>query len=138
MKRLAVVTVVLLLSACAHAQESIDPEQMLIKASALTKLTAAVQAFVRYENPGSGATDEELLRLSTAHDPTLLDGLAGYKLRARGERRHAIVLMCSADGKQGLLEDVGCTGRLDKHLWQSTKREPCQFTLKIEEVCRVD
>ena len=126
------------LSACAVAQPSHDTEQMYIKASALTKLSTAVHGFIRYENPPENLTDSEVLQQATREDPALLSPFSGYKLRVLRQNRNASVLMCSADSTQGLLEDVGCTAQLDKHLWLSGKHEVCEFTLNIEVVCGQD
>jgi hypothetical protein len=40
-----------------------------------------------------------------------------------------------AERTRGLLEDAGCTGRLDKHVWQSPVAEPCEFSLDIKQIC---
>ena len=134
MKRFVNLALLTFLAACAFAQP-VDSEEMYTKAAALTKLSSAVQAFVRYESVADGMTEGEVLRLATKHDAGLLAPFSAYQLRVMRQDRHAIVLMCSADGTRGLLEDVGCTARLDKHLWQSPNSEPCEFTLKVSEIC---
>ena len=136
MKRLMYALMLLAAVTCGVAQAQLDPEEMYTKASALTKLTAAVQAFVRYDDPSDSLSEREILRLATKHDPDLLSGMSPYALKVRRQERNASVLMCTADGTQGLLEDVGCTAPLDKHLWQSPSAEPCTFTLRISEICR--
>jgi hypothetical protein len=55
---------------------------MYIKASALTKLSAAVESTVRYKNPPTGLDDRELLALSTRHDPALLDNFKATRCGA--------------------------------------------------------
>ncbi len=134
MKRFINVLLLVLLSACAFAQQ-IDSEEMYTRAAALTKLSSAVQAFVRYESVPDNMTEAEVLRLATKHDSGLLVPFSAYQLRVMRLNRQVIMLMCSADGTRGLLEDVGCTARLDKHHWQSSKGEPCEFTLKASEIC---
>ena len=54
-----------------YAEQRPDREEMYIKASALTKLSAAVESTVRYKNPPPGLNDRELLTLATRHDPAL-------------------------------------------------------------------
>lgn len=134
MKRFMNALLLVLLSTCAIAQQ-LDSEEMYTRAAALTKLSSAIEAFVRYENVPSNITEAEVLRLATKHDSGLLAPFSAYQLRVMQQDRHAVVLMCSADGTRGLLEDVGCTARLDKHHWQSSKSEPCEFTLKASEIC---
>jgi hypothetical protein len=122
-----------LLSGCALPQENTAAEEMYIKASALTKLSAAVESMVRYKNPSPSWTDSELLSAATEHNPALLNNLDGYRLRVQNRNRHAIVLMCSASAERALLEDAGCTGQMDRHHWQVPSR--CEFTLSVEQIC---
>lgn len=136
MKRLIIITCALLISGCATADSTTDSETMYIKAAALTKLSASVESTVRYKNPPEGISDEELLMLSTQHDPALLTPFFNYTLKVFKEHLHAVVLMCDHDQKHGLLEDAGCTAKLDSHLWQVEGKD-CAFTLSILEVCSV-
>jgi hypothetical protein len=114
-----------------------DREEMYIKASALTKLSAAVESTVRYKNPPSGLDERDLLMLATRHDPVLLDNFKGYIVRVLRERRHSVVLVCDTSGTRALLEDTGCSGPMDRHRWMG-KPEPCEFTTNIAEVCGRD
>jgi len=45
--------------------QPLDREEMYIRASALTKLSAAVESTVRYKNPPPELSDRELLTLAT-------------------------------------------------------------------------
>lgn len=112
-----------------------DEEEMYRLASALTKLSAAVEATVRYENPLPGIGEQELLRLATQHDPSLLKPFENYSVRAMSQNRHAIVLLCTKDKTRGLIEDAGCSAKLDQHLWQAEQPKSCEFTVRIDEVC---
>ena len=114
---------------------SANDEEMYRLASALTKLSAAAEATVRYENPPAGIGEEELLRLATQHDPVLLKPFESYFVRVLSQDRHAIVLVCTKDKDRGLIEDAGCSARLDVHLWQAQPPKPCSFTVKVEDVC---
>ena len=114
-----------------------DREEMYIKASALTKLSAAVESTVRYKNPPTGLDDRELLALATGHDPALLDNFKGYTVRVLRQSRHSVVLVCDATGNRALLEDAGCSGPMDHHRWMG-KLEPCEFTIETTEVCGRD
>ncbi|MDP3696248.1 MAG: hypothetical protein Q8R42_09050 [Desulfocapsaceae bacterium] len=105
--------------------------------SALTKLSSETESLVRYQNPPPGATDEELLRLATKNDPGFLDTFHGYKIRVHSQDRHAILLLCTADGKRGLQEDLGCTPSLDRNLWKEDAAMPCDFSLSVELGCRL-
>ncbi len=143
MKKIAIgLILVLLLATAAPAglldmfrKNKVDAKTMNKLGSSLTKLSAAVESTVRYKNPPRGISDQELLKLATQHDPGLLDAFKNYKLRVLQQNRHAVVLVCDKKGKQGLLEDAGCTGRMENQLWQD-KKCPCKFTIKPEDICK--
>ncbi len=124
---------VFLLSGCAIISHKDNSEEMYIKASALTKLSSAVEGIVRYESFPDTLSDQNLLKLSAEDDPSLLEPFNGYVLKVNREFNHAIVLVCNSDGTQGLLEDAGCTAAFDKHLWQ--KKASCAFTIQSNLVC---
>ena len=128
------VLIAALMSACAVTPDKEASEEMYKRASALTKLSAAMEAHIRYGNPRAGAAEAELLAAGTAHDPVLLTNVGDYRIRLRGDDRHAIVLMCSKDGMRALLEDAGCTGELDMHHWNKPP-VACEFTLSAAKAC---
>lgn len=128
----AVAAALFLLSGCAVS--AADNETMYRLGSALTKLSASVQATV-YKKVDSTLTDEALLLIATQHDPELLVPFDRYRLRARIDHQHAVVLVCSANADRALLEDAGCTAKLDRHLWADLDALPCTFTLVLERVC---
>jgi len=125
----------LMASAGCTIGRAVEAEKMYVLASALTKLSASVEATVRYENPPDGISDKDLLVLSTKHEPGLMEPFADYTLRVSQEDAHAVVLACDKDGKVGLLEDAGCSSEMDRHLWNESPPKPCDFTVKAREVC---
>lgn len=138
MKRLVMSAVLIVISmasaGCLHCSTK-EGETMRPLASALTHLSPQVEAVVRYGAPPANLTDDELLTLATKNDPGFLDTFQGYKLRVFSQDRHAIVLLCSEDGKRGLLEDLGCTAPLDRNLWKEDAAMPCEFTLSTALGC---
>jgi hypothetical protein len=131
----AVLVICLLMTAgCAHIA-SVDAEQMYGLASALTKLSAAVESAVGFKDPPAGITDAGLVEFATQHDPTLRTPFEGYTLRTLRRDPHAAVLVCTPDGKRALLEDAGCSAALDKHRWKDDPPTPCEFTLDLAAVC---
>ena len=129
---------VLLLCASLAGGALADPsaeEAMMIRASALTKLSTAVEAAVRYDAEASAGLDgQALLAFAARDDAALLERFAGLELRvARGDR-HASVLVCSPGGG-ALLEDAGCTSRLDRHAWREADAAPCEFRLDLAALC---
>jgi hypothetical protein len=108
---------------------------MLIKASALTKLSATAESAVRYKAAPADLADRALLQWAASHDPALLAPFSGYTLKVLRRDRHAVVLVCTQDGVTALLEDAGCTGKLDRHRWRDAPGAACGFTLEPETVC---
>lgn len=125
----------LVASAGCTVSRATKAEKMYVLGSALTKLSASVEATVRYENPPEGISDKELLDLSTKHDPGLMEPFAEYGLWVSRQDGHAVVLVCDKDGKVGLLEDAGCSSEMDRHLWKENPPKPCEFTVKAREAC---
>lgn len=116
------------LSACEVTSHTNDEYYEL--ATALTKLSAAVESAVRYKNPPKGLSDQELIAFSVQHDPSLTDAFDGYVVKASMQDRHALLLVCE-DESLALLEDLGCSKELDSHRW----KEPgeCQFALSAQQ-----
>lgn len=138
MGRITVTILVLsFLASCTSSQRRVDSEEMYIKASALTKLSAAVESTVRYKNPPPELGENELLTLATRHDPILLENFKGYRVRVLRNERHSVVLVCNAAGTHALLEDAGCSGPMDRNRWLE-KPEPCEFSLDTKAVCGKD
>lgn len=111
-------------------------EEMLTAASALTKVATAAESTVRYGSPPEDIQEEDLLTLATAHDPSMLQALSPYRLRIMRKDRHAVVLVCAKDGP-ALLEDAGCTAKLDHHRWRDALGAACDFTVEPKDLCPV-
>lgn len=132
--QLRILIMVVLLAGCGLVRPD-NSENMQVLASSLTKLSAAVESTVRYKNPPPTLSDRELLELSVRLDPGLLTPFDAYRVRVLSENRHAVVLVCTPDGKTGLLEDAGCNEKFDKPLWREEPPVPCVFTLNLGETC---
>lgn len=104
-------------------------------ASALTKLSAAVESAVGFKDPPAAISDADLIVFATQHDPTLRAPFAGYRLRVLRRDPHAAVLVCTPDGQRALLEDAGCSAALDTHRWKDAPPTPCEFTVDLAAVC---
>jgi hypothetical protein len=128
---LALTLSVVLLTSCATQP---NEQEMNHLASALTKLSAAVDVTVRYRAPAETLSESELLLAATAQTPQLMKPFEGMTVRVLRRGRDSAVLVCQADGK-ALLEDAGCTAKLDVHRWSATGSDRCEFTLDINKVC---
>jgi hypothetical protein len=111
-----------------------EPKQAEL-ATRLINLSAAVDAyFSGTENIPSG-NDEEILRRATTHDPSLLAAaFTPYQIKVQRQERYAVLLLCTQDGKRAIMEDAGCSARLDR---RAEENAPCEFTLKVAPGCQV-
>lgn len=135
MRALLASVALLALLGCASNTPAPEAEAMLTQAAALTKLAAAAESAVRYRHAPKDLADRDLLQWASAHDPALLAPFARNTLKVLRQGRHAIVLVCSEDGNTALLEDAGCSARLDKQLWRDAPGAPCAFTLAPATAC---
>lgn len=130
--RIALSLSILILIACATPR---DEREMNTLASALTKVSAAVDVTVRYKRSTDALEDAQLLQASTTHDPGLLQPLQGRRVRVLRDGRDSAVLVCDAQSGDALLEDAGCTPQLDAHRWRDTPKASCEFSLDLRKVC---
>jgi hypothetical protein len=133
----AIFFVLTVMSACACTRETIDSKEMYKRASALSKLSSAMESYIRYDRPLASLSEAELLAAGTRHNPSLLTNMGDYRIRILSRDRHAVVLMCTSSGERALLEDAGCTGKMDVHHWQNDNI-PCEFSVVAAEVCKAD
>lgn len=130
MPRLSVMVVLALVGlGCRKEDPQIASDQMYILGSALTKLSSAVESVVHYEPIPPGVGEAQLFEFATSDDPGLLRPFAEYKVRVRTEQKHGVVLVCTKNSGRALLEDLGCTGPMDRHHWRDREHRPCEFTV---------
>jgi len=115
-----------MLVACAWSQ---DMQEMNDKASALTKLTAHVDAAVMFSPDGRAQADQVLFEKTFADNPTLKPYLAKDTLRLLRSERSVVVLVCTPDASVAWLEDLSCTAGVDMHPWRDKPPRQCAFTL---------
>jgi len=122
-----------LVSGCALCP-AVDPKQKLIMHfdDYMIPLAKAVDIVVDELPPE--AKDQEILlaAVKRSGNPDLLKPFVGYVLRARMENGVGILLLCSPDGKEGIIEDVTCTTRPDTH---RPTGSPCAYLLDVKRVC---
>jgi nitrogen fixation-related uncharacterized protein len=96
----------------------------------------AVDGYLSRQADTAAGSDMEILRQAAAHDPSLLaeNMFAPYLLKVR-RQPHAVLLLCTKDGSRAVMEDAGCSARLDR---QVRDNAPCAFTLRVSEGCKVE
>ncbi len=131
------IALVIVLTGCVTPapRQTYSEGEMMTAAAALTKVTTAAEAKLRYGPPSDTLSDAEFLAQSVAHDPGLLKPVAGYQVKARRQGRQVAILVCSADGAIALLEDAGCTAAMDRQRWKDKPKSPCGFTIDLAQLC---
>jgi len=123
----------ILISGCALCPP-VDPKQKLIMHfdDYMIRLSKAVDVVVDKMPPD--AKDQEIFSAAVQRsgDPTLLKPFNGYVLKARIQGGTGIILLCSQNGKEGIIEDVTCTTRPDCH---RPSGSPCEYLLDPKLVC---
>ena len=122
--------ILVIISGCC-AQKYTDKTMQPLAATA-SDLARAVMLFAK-DNPAEAASldDRELVQRATAFDPNLLKPYEGLVVRGTAD---GVILVCTCDGRRGLIEDAECSDKVDKLIWPDINA-PCQFTLKPETVC---
>jgi hypothetical protein len=129
--------VTLLLGACAAPIAAVpDAKERGQLSTKMVNLSSAVDTYFADLPEAPIDSDGNILQTATRHDPRLLPPeLQGYVLKVQYQNPYAVLLLCSKDGKRTIMEDAGCSARLDR---QVTQTAPCEFTLHVTQNCRVE
>jgi len=123
---------------CPHPRPPVenghDVGQMEELGDHLLYLTAKVQASAA-EGTLPDGPDKERIAFATRDDPPVMTPFEGYRVRVARDGENAAVLVCTRDGKTALLEDLGCTARLDVEHWRSPSPPACAFTSNLHDAC---
>jgi len=130
----------LLLAACVTTTpptlNGLTAEERGILSTHMVNLSSAVDTYFA-DLPGAPTdSDAIILQKSTQHDSRLLaPKFDHYVLKVQYQNPYAVLLLCSKDEKTAIMEDAGCSARLDR---QVTHVAPCEFTLRIGQGCHVE
>jgi hypothetical protein len=103
--------------------------------TALTKLSRAVDGVVAYGELAEDTPEDKILEMAVEENMDLLEPFEDYVVHVYREGENSSVLVCTSDGKEALLEDAGCSGKLDRHAWQESPRPPCGSGLELSAIC---
>jgi hypothetical protein len=102
----------------------------------MVNLSLAVDTYFESLAEAPFDTVDNILRSATRHDSRLLaPEFAPYIFKTQYQNPYAVLLLCTKDGKQAIMEDAGCSARLDR---QVTDAAPCEFTLIVKHGCQVE
>jgi hypothetical protein len=125
---------VLLLAACAATGPNTAERGIL--STKIVNLSSAVDTYFA-DLPGAPTdSDVIILQNSTQHDKRLLaPEFEHYVLKVQYQNPYAVLLLCSKDGGSAIMEDAGCSARLDR---QVIHIAPCEFALRVSQDCHVE
>lgn len=123
--KLWIVLLSCMLVACSNNQEP----KMNSAASALTKLTANVEAEVLYGTTAKEASDRALIDKAFEENPTLKSELDAHDITLSRGEKGVVALVCTRDRSTSLLEDLSCTPEMDKHHWRDAPGRSCTFSM---------
>jgi len=103
-------------------------------ASFVMQHVAALEAEVRYGDGGL-LSNEALLDKALSHKAGWREPYGDLQLFAKAIGGHAVLLVCTRDFSQAILEDSGCTAQFDK--FRSSETSPCEFSFTETTVCEV-
>ncbi len=130
-------TAALLLAACvAPTASALDAEERGRLSAKMVNLSSAVDTYFAdlAEAPIDG--NVSILQSATRHDPRLLASeFEPYMLKVQYQKSYAVLLLCSKDGNRAIMEDAGCSARLDRQIAHGTA---CEFTLLVNPGCQVE
>jgi len=124
---------IILFSGCALCPP-VDPKQKLIMQfdDYLIPLSKAVDVIADKLPPDIKDSEIFSAVVERSGNPGLLDPFKGYVLKARIQDGTGVILLCSPDGREGIIEDVTCTTRPDSH---RPPGSPCAYMLDVKLVC---
>lgn len=120
---------------CLSPCPSIDPQMEAISRLDDYMIPLAKAVDVIADKLPPNAKDNEIFKAAVerSENPELLEPFNGYVLRARIQDGVGVILLCSKDGKEGIIEDVSCTTRPDTH---RPSGSPCTYLLDVKAVCQ--
>lgn len=115
-----------------------EREEMQMIGPKLNSLSMKVEYKVYMDGASLDGGERKLLEESTGNDLLKWFDQNDYLVKANIIDQHAILLVCTSDGKRGLYEDTNCKTGPDIELWKS-KENPCEFTIDksyIQQYCQ--
>ena len=102
----------------------------------MVNLSSAVNTYFSDLPEAPTDSDATILQNATRHDKRLLaPEFEPYLLKVQYQNPYAVLLLCSKSGNRAIMEDAGCSARLDR---QVTQAAPCEFTLHVSRGCQVE
>ena len=115
----------------AYAEDFSDEEMQPLAATAFDLARSVRRHAVNNPNDAANLNDRELVRRATAHDPSLMKPYEDFMIRGLPQ---GVVLICTEDGKRGLIEDAACSNNVDSKRWNDHS-SACEFEVDLNIAC---
>lgn len=116
----------LVLTACPRHTTAPRAPQTLV--SPVRNLTRALRTEIRYNAAGLTLTEDALLQSVLARKPELARAFHGIPVKLKRGTREVVVLVCTPDGKNAMLEDASWTPMaIDRNWYTAGQLPPCAF-----------
>jgi hypothetical protein len=126
----------LLIAGCAYITDAPDASERERLTAKMVKLSSVVDRYFAELPEEPTDSGDALLENAIRHDRGLLaPEFDPYLLKVRYQKAYAVLLLCSKDGSRVIMEDAGCSARLDR---QVSRDVPCEFTLVVKGSCKVE
>lgn len=130
------VAMILSLTGCISPCPQVDPQLEAISRldDYLIPLAKAVDVIA--DKLPKDAKDDEIFKAAVERsgNSKLLEPFKGYRLKGRIQDGTGVILICTNDGKEAVIEDVSCTTRPDT---LRPSGSPCIYLLDVKAVCAV-
>ena len=103
-----------------------------VSQAALIRLTKAVQAEVGDTHDGTPMTEEQVFAAIYRQNPELRAEFGKYFIQTKHDGDNVVVLVCSPDGKIGLLEDASWTLKVDRKWVKAVPKHPCAWDPSLD------
>lgn len=133
---LGLIPAVLLTACFSTLAAAPNEEERGLLSTKMVNLSGAVDIYFADLSGAPNDSDMVLLQNATSHDKRLMaKEFEPYLLKTQYQNPYAVLLLCSSDGTKAIMEDAGCSARIDR---QITNSAPCEFTLRVKRGCVVD
>ena len=128
------ISIVLSMTGCISPCPQVDPQLETISRldDYLIPLAKAVDVIADKLPPD--AKDDEIFKavVERSGNSKLFEPFKEFKLKSRIQDGTGVILVCTKDEKEGIIEDVSCTTRPDTH---RPSGSPCIYLLDVKAVC---
>ncbi|MDO9269522.1 MAG: hypothetical protein Q7T96_10490 [Methylobacter sp.] len=133
---ISLVTALLVGACAAPITAAPDAKERSRLSSKMVNLSSAVDAYFADLAEAPIDSDADILDNATRHNTHLLaTEFEPYLLKVQYQKSYAVLLLCSKDSSRTIMEDAGCSVRLDR---QVSRVAPCEFTLLVKQGCQVE